>query len=45
MNVHKDFAAGANRASWPYAYLDEFMKTSVRLAILKAICIPGYQVP
>lgn len=45
MTVHKDFAVGVDRANWPYAYLDEFMKTSVRLAMLKAICIPGYQVP
>ncbi len=31
--------------AWPYAYLDEFMKASVRVAALKAVCIPGYQVP
>ena len=31
--------------AYPYGYLDEFMKGSVRVAILKAVCIPGYQVP
>lgn len=31
--------------SLPYAYLDEFMKACVRKAVLKAVCIPGYQVP
>lgn len=35
----------AQSGGHPYAYLDEFMKASVRVAVLKAICIPGYQVP
>lgn len=28
-----------------YAYLDEFSKKEIRRTIIKAICIPGYQVP
>ena len=28
-----------------YAYLDEQTKRMIRRAILKALCIPGYQVP
>lgn len=39
------FTTGAWDAPWPFAYLDEFMKASVRLAVLRAVCIPGYQVP
>jgi len=33
------------RASYNFAYLDEQSKRTVRRAILKAIAIPGYQVP
>ena len=29
----------------PYGFLDEYTKTCVRKAMLKAVCIPGYQVP
>jgi alpha-D-ribose 1-methylphosphonate 5-phosphate C-P lyase len=29
----------------PYAYLDETSKRAVRRAVLKALCIPGHQVP
>ena len=28
-----------------YAYLDEQTKRSIRRAILKAVAVPGYQVP
>lgn len=31
--------------AYPFAYLDEQTKRSIRRAILKAIAIPGYQVP
>jgi alpha-D-ribose 1-methylphosphonate 5-phosphate C-P lyase len=36
--------AGAH-AGYSYAFLDELTKKSVRRAILKAVAIPGYQVP
>lgn len=32
-------------AGYGFAYLDETTKRALRRAILKAICIPGYQVP
>ena len=32
-------------ASYNFAYLDEQTKRMIRRAILKAIAIPGYQVP
>ncbi len=37
--------AGDSDPAVPYGFLDEFTKTCVRKAIVKAICIPGYQVP
>ena len=40
MNAPNDRAAGYN-----FAYLDEQTKRMIRRAILKAIAIPGYQVP
>ncbi len=39
MNVHSTLA------SYNFAYLDEQTKRMIRRAILKAIAIPGYQVP
>src|SRR5499427_4143160 len=36
---------GMNRAAYNSAYLDEQTKRMIRRAILKAIAIPGYQVP
>ena len=38
--MNADAAAGYN-----FAYLDEGTKRMIRRAILKAIAIPGYQVP
>ena len=35
----------APAASYNFAYLDEQTKRMIRRAILKAIAIPGYQVP
>ncbi len=32
-------------ASYNYAYIDESTKKEIRRKLLKAICIPGYQVP
>src|ERR1700755_287296 len=34
-----------NIASYNFAYLDEQTKRMIRRAILKAIAVPGYQVP
>jgi len=33
------------RSSYNYAFIDESTKKEIRRKILKAICIPGYQVP
>jgi alpha-D-ribose 1-methylphosphonate 5-phosphate C-P lyase len=33
------------RESFNYAYIDEFTKKEIRRKTLKAVCIPGYQVP
>lgn len=33
------------RSSYNYAFIDESTKKEVRRKILKAACIPGYQVP
>ena len=41
-------AAGSNQpglADYNYAYLDEQTKRMIRRAVLKAVAIPGYQVP
>ncbi|MDY0242760.1 MAG: alpha-D-ribose 1-methylphosphonate 5-phosphate C-P-lyase PhnJ, partial [Rhodospirillaceae bacterium] len=35
----------ANAAGYNFAYLDEQTKRMIRRAILKAVAIPGYQVP
>jgi alpha-D-ribose 1-methylphosphonate 5-phosphate C-P lyase len=37
--------AGAEAAGYNFAYLDEQTKRMIRRAILKAVAIPGYQVP
>src|SRR5918912_1760687 len=36
---------GATDGAYNYAYLDEQTKRMIRRAILKAVAIPGYQVP
>src|SRR4029078_10109683 len=36
---------GMNAPTYNFAYLDEQTKRMIRRAILKAIAIPGYQVP
>ena len=33
------------KSSYNYAFIDESTKKEVRRKILKAVCIPGYQVP
>jgi alpha-D-ribose 1-methylphosphonate 5-phosphate C-P lyase len=38
-------ASGATTGGYNFAYLDEGTKRMIRRAILKAIAIPGYQVP
>jgi alpha-D-ribose 1-methylphosphonate 5-phosphate C-P lyase len=36
---------GSAQSGYAWAYLDEESKREVRRALLKAVCIPGYQVP
>jgi alpha-D-ribose 1-methylphosphonate 5-phosphate C-P lyase len=38
-------AAGAAESAYNFAYLDEQTKRMIRRAILKAVAVPGYQVP
>jgi alpha-D-ribose 1-methylphosphonate 5-phosphate C-P lyase len=38
-------ASGRKAVSYNFAYLDEQTKRMIRRAILKAVAIPGYQVP
>jgi len=40
-----DTVAPAERSTYNFAYLDEQTKRMIRRAILKAVAIPGYQVP
>ena len=41
----KDKALGRTEAGYNYGYLNEQTKRMIRRAILKAVAIPGYQVP
>jgi len=34
-----------NNAAYPFGFLDEYAKKEIRRTVLKAIAIPGYQVP
>ncbi|WP_293910695.1 alpha-D-ribose 1-methylphosphonate 5-phosphate C-P-lyase PhnJ [Deinococcus sp.] len=43
MSTLADLAAP--RADYTFAFLDEHAKREVRRSLLKAVCIPGYQVP
>ena len=48
MSLQQDYAAGAAQApleGYNFAFLDEQTKRMIRRAILKAVAIPGYQVP
>ena len=36
---------GSSEGAYNYAYLDEQTKRMIRRAILKAVAVPGYQVP
>ncbi|MDP5293584.1 alpha-D-ribose 1-methylphosphonate 5-phosphate C-P-lyase PhnJ [Oceanimonas sp. CHS3-5] len=46
MNSHSNHSAGgAEHQGYNYAYLDEQTKRMIRRALLKAVAIPGYQVP
>jgi alpha-D-ribose 1-methylphosphonate 5-phosphate C-P lyase len=38
-------SSGATARGYGFAYLDESAKREVRRALLKAVCIPGHQVP
>ena len=44
MNMHRP-ASATPLSGYNFAYLDEQMKRSIRRAILKAVAVPGYQVP
>ena len=43
--MHDNVAVAGDIAKYNFAYLDEQTKRMIRRAILKAIAIPGYQVP
>ncbi|NRG16950.1 alpha-D-ribose 1-methylphosphonate 5-phosphate C-P-lyase PhnJ [Rhizobiales bacterium] len=45
MNAQADTATQAGEGEYNFAYLDEQTKRMIRRAILKAIAVPGYQVP
>jgi alpha-D-ribose 1-methylphosphonate 5-phosphate C-P lyase len=44
MTVHQSIA-DETRPAYNYAYLDEQTKRMIRRALLKAVAVPGYQVP
>ena len=44
MNAHQSVGED-NKPAYNYAYLDEQTKRMIRRALLKAVAIPGYQVP
>ena len=43
--AHASGGGGMNAPAYNFAYLDEQTKRMIRRAILKAVAIPGYQVP
>jgi len=43
--TQKDATAGSAAAAYNFAYLDEQTKRMIRRVLLKAVAIPGYQVP
>ncbi len=45
MTIQQSYAATATVAGYNFAFLDEQTKRMIRRAILKAVAIPGYQVP
>lgn len=45
MNASSDDKAGNVYSGYNFAYLDEQTKRMIRRALLKAVAIPGYQVP
>ena len=45
MNAHQTVPADDIKPAYNYAYLDEQTKRMIRRALLKAVAIPGYQVP
>ncbi|MDX6748664.1 alpha-D-ribose 1-methylphosphonate 5-phosphate C-P-lyase PhnJ [Geminicoccaceae bacterium 1502E] len=45
MSAATDTDAGGTLAGYNFAYLDEQTKRMIRRALLKAVAIPGYQVP
>ncbi|MFA6968217.1 alpha-D-ribose 1-methylphosphonate 5-phosphate C-P-lyase PhnJ [Bosea sp. (in: a-proteobacteria)] len=45
MNAHQTLPADEVSPAYNYAYLDEQTKRMIRRALLKAVAVPGYQVP
>ena len=45
MKIMENPALGVRESDYNFAYLDERTKRMIRRAILKAVAIPGYQVP
>ena len=45
MTVHQTLPADETAPAYNYAYLDEQTKRMIRRALLKAVAVPGYQVP
>ena len=45
MSAARDAAGGETLAGYNFAYLDEDTKRMIRRALLKAVAIPGHQVP
>jgi alpha-D-ribose 1-methylphosphonate 5-phosphate C-P lyase len=45
MTIEQSFPAEENKPAYNYAYLDEQTKRMIRRSLLKAVAVPGYQVP
>jgi len=43
--MHQNYEFPGEDTGYAFGFLDEYAKKEVRRAILKAICIPGYQTP
>jgi alpha-D-ribose 1-methylphosphonate 5-phosphate C-P lyase len=43
--MNEAYALPVDEAAYAFGFLDEYAKKEVRRAILKAICLPGYQTP
>jgi len=45
MTLHQIVSGEDTKPAYNYAYLDEQTKRMIRRALLKAVAVPGYQVP